>query len=146
MAKHYGIRYGHDVSGNEIQPREGERILEEGELLPERYRPWLNGSGWLPPQKLHHHPGANLEARVFGNYWAYAVPIQTRVQTPVEVVEVPTDQEDETNAPEPILDVPDVVCESTPEPVVVDPPSVPQKGRKRKSLTAYTNEIVFDDE
>jgi hypothetical protein len=140
MAKHYGIRYGYDVSGSEIQPRDGERILDEGEALPERYRPWLNGSGWVSPQKLHTHPGANQTACVFGNYWAYAVPIEARVPKVQHVEEKP---------PEAILDVPDVVSESTPEPIHDPAPVLPEpmkKSRKRKSLPFFANEIVFDDD
>jgi hypothetical protein len=143
MAKHYGIRYGYDASGTEIQPRDGERILDEGDPLPEKYRPWLNGSGWLNPVKLHTHPGANTEARVFGNYWAFAVPTEARV---------PKVEHVEAKPPEAILDVPDVVSESPPELNIVDDvPSVPasqtpvKKRQKRKSLPVFTNQIMFDD-
>lgn len=143
MAKTYGPTYGYDRDGSEIQPRDGERILDEGEELPSMYRPWLNGSGWLNPQKLHTHPGANREARVFGNYWAFAVPIEARVAKVQHEVAKPS---------EAVLDVPEVVSESAPEVSNVDAvqdvpaPQVPvKKTRKRKSLPIFTNEIVFDD-
>jgi hypothetical protein len=137
-------KYGLDLTGNPIEPKDGERILEEGESLPERYRPWINGSGWIGVAKLHTHPGANTVARVFGNYWAYAVPIKARVAKVQHV---------EENPPEAVLDVPEVVSESAPEINNVDAvqdvpaPQTPiKKTRKRKSLPFYTNEIVFDDD
>jgi hypothetical protein len=133
-------RYGLDLQGNSIQPKDGERILPEGSPLPERYRPWINGSGWLNVAKLHTHPGANQTAQVFGNYWAYAVPKHQPV---------PKVQHEEAKPSEAILGVPDVVSESTPEPILDPVPDIPapvKKRQKRKSLLIFTNQIVFDDE
>jgi hypothetical protein len=127
-----GIKYGHDRNGNEIYPRDGERILEEGEPLPAVYRPWLNGSGWLGPTKLHTHPGANLTACVFGNYWAYAVPERQPVQPVIQEVEKPA---------EPIL----VVPEAIPDPVSEPTPVVKTK-KRRAQERPITNELMFDDE
>lgn len=120
-----GITYGHDRDGNEIYPKDGERLLDEGEPLPERYRPWINGSGWLNPCKLHHHPGANLTARVFGNYWAYAVPIDNHVPKVQPIEEKPATV------------VPD-------DPIVVpETPAAPAK-RKRRSESRVVNELDFE--
>lgn len=143
MKKNRASRYGLDLQGNEIQPKDGERILEEGSPLPERYRPWINGTGWLNVAIRHSHPGANQTAQVFGNYWAYAVPKHQPV---------PNTQDEVASPPVPILASPDVVSDAAPEPVHVEEPSVPQpdvqlvkKTRKRKSLLVFANQIVFDD-
>jgi len=124
-----GIRYGHDRDGTEIYPKDGERILDEGEPLPEFYRPWLNGTGWMGVSRLHTHPGANQTARVFGNYWAYAVPVRQPVREAVELDEKPT---------EPILVVPEAIPQSEPEPVTI-------KAKKRKQ-SPVTNALIFDEE
>jgi hypothetical protein len=134
-----GIRYGHDRDGNEIYPKDGERILEEGEPLPAVYRPWLNGSGWLSPCKLHTHPGANQSAQVFGNYWAYAVPTKEHVPTQAEVVAKPTED---------VLDVPVVVSETpaAPDPApVITVEEIRAKKAKHKQQMRASFGLEFDD-
>jgi hypothetical protein len=122
-----GARYGRDLSGNPIQPRRGERILKEGEPLPERHRAWINGGGWGSLTKfLHKHPGANQTAQLFGNYWCYAAPIEDYVSEPQVTDEKPAED---------VLVVPDVVSET---------PAVPAKRTKRKCEPRLTNEIEFD--
>lgn len=121
-----GIKYGRDLDGAPIQPKDGERILKEGEPLPEVHRPWINGSGWQSRTKfLHKHPGANKVAQVFGNYWCYAVPIEEHVPAQATTEEKPTED---------VLDVPVVVSE---------PETTPAK---RRSLPRVVNMIEFDDE
>lgn len=162
-----GIRYGHDRDGNEIHPKDGERILEEGEPLPAMYRPWINGSGWLNPCKLHTHPGANQTARVFGNYWAYAVPVNGYAAPVQKPVEPPVDDTthllssetnaarlrasiaelNQTNVPEAEA-VPDVVSETpaAPDPApVITVEEIRAKKAKRKQQMRASFGLEFDD-
>jgi hypothetical protein len=93
------------------------------------HRAWINGSGWLSlTKRLNKHPGANLTARVFGNYWCYAVPI---------ALDVPAQATTEAKPTEDVLDVPIVVSETPTTPVQTD---------KRRSLPRVVNMIEFDDE
>lgn len=122
-----GVKYGYDLGKVPIVPKDGERILKEGEPLPERHRSWINGAGWGSMSTfLHKHPGANRTAQVFGNYWCYAAPIEDYVPKPQAVEEKPSED---------VLDVPIVVSET---------PVAPAKPKKRKCLPRMTNEIEFE--
>jgi hypothetical protein len=121
-----GVKYGRDLSGAPIKPKDGERIIPEGEHLPEVHRAWINGSGWLSlTKKLNKHPGANQTAQVFGNYWCYAVPLDESLQPVQPEVAKPV---------EAVLAIPEPVAEEPAAPV------------KRRSLPREVNMIEFDDE
>ena len=122
-----GVKYGCSHGGVRIEPKSGERILKEGEPLPEVHRPWINGSGWQGLTTfVHKHPGANRIAQVFGNYWCYAAPIENHVSEPQAIEADPSEE---------VLDVPSVVSEPT---------VVPAKPKKRKCLPHMTTEIEFE--
>lgn len=93
-----GLTYGYTVDGHKIAPKKGERILKEGEEIPEVHREYISGHGWLQLRTfVHKHAGANRTAQVFGNYIAYAAPIEQVKELPSVTDHVKTLNEDSTD-------------------------------------------------
>lgn len=128
------FKYGYDRT-EEIQPLNGERILDEGEEIPEVHREYISGHGWLRLRNfVHKHTGANRIARVYGNFIAYAAPIEQKVVSPQPV---------EENATEALVvaAIEEQIAKLEPEPA-----PAPKKTRtKRKAEARHVNELVFDE-